>query len=246
MTVELSVVIPAFNEGHSIRHAIAEVMAHVSPQVSTCEIVVVDDGSTDDTGRILDDLAATNSSLRVIHRPNGGHGPAILTGIRAASGDKFLLLDADREVSLEDFHEHWRAFQGHKAILGYRVGRNNRGLRSIVSLGMRGLILVLFGVSPRDANAPFKLFRARDWQAARRFIGDDNAIPSVMLAVYLLVSGGSIAERAVIFRPRRGSRSTLNLRRLCSLCCKAVWSLVRFRIDLLEARVGKHFSVRNS
>jgi glycosyltransferase involved in cell wall biosynthesis len=246
MTVELSVVIPAFNEEHSIRQSIVEVMEHVSPQVSTCEIVVVDDGSTDDTGRILDDIATTNSSLRVVRRHNGGHGPAILTGMRVARGEKFLLLDADREISLEDFHQHWRAFQGHDAVLGYRVGRSNRGLRSAVSFGMRGLIQALFGVSPRDANAPFKLFRARDWQAAARFIGDNNAIPSAMLAVHLLASGRSVVERGVMFRPRQGSRSTLNLRRLSSLCCRAVWSLVQFRINLSKERFGKQLSMRNS
>lgn len=246
MTVELSIVVPAYNEEHSIRQTIAEVMSSVSPHVGTCEIVVVDDESTDDTGRILDDIARTNSCLRVIRRRNGGHGPALLTGMSAARGDKLLLLDADREISLEDFHQHWRAFQGHSAILGYRVGRHNKGLRAIISFALRVLVQVLFGVSPRDANAPFKLFRARDWQAAAGFIGDNNPIPSALLAIYLLVRGGSIAERAVVFRPRQDSRSTLNLRRLSWLCCGAVWSLVRFRIKLSKARFDKQLCMRNS
>src|SRR4051812_38604832 len=117
MATNLSVVMAAFNEKASIKEAVDDIITHIAPHVSTLEIVVVDDGSTDGTGHILDELAAKRTLLRVIHRTNGGHGPALISGLRAASADNLLLLDADRQIDLGDFPEQWGVFQKHDALL---------------------------------------------------------------------------------------------------------------------------------
>src|ERR1700737_3073109 len=100
MPVNLSVVVAAFNERTSIKQAIDDIITYVAPHVPTLEIVVVDDGSTDGTAHILDEIAAKTTLVRVIHRANGGHGPALISGLRAARGENLLLLDADRQINL--------------------------------------------------------------------------------------------------------------------------------------------------
>ena len=64
---------PAYNEEEGIEAAVEAVQTHVLDRVATSELVVVNDGSRDTTGALLDKLAATDSRIRVVHKPNGGH-----------------------------------------------------------------------------------------------------------------------------------------------------------------------------
>jgi glycosyltransferase involved in cell wall biosynthesis len=247
MNINLSVVIPAFNERKSIQEAIEDILTHVFPQVPLLEIVVVDDGSTDGTSEILDDIAANNSLLRVIHQPNAGHGPALLSGLRAARGENLLLLDADREVQLNDFAKHWSVFQKYDALLGDRVPRQERILRYVISFVLWSVIYGLFWRAPRDPNAPFKLTRAEVWREAERLIEPHNVIPSVLFAIYLLETGRSIVQQKVVYQPRQTSRSSLSYFQLLLACCRATWAIIRFRVAVLkQAPVSKHALARNS
>ena len=76
MTAPLSAVMPVYNEEGAIEAAVREVQEHVLDAVPGAELIVVDDGSRDATGAILDRLARTDGRLHVIHQPNGGHGAA--------------------------------------------------------------------------------------------------------------------------------------------------------------------------
>ena len=230
MSIELSVVLAAYNEKNSIEQAVHEIFEHVSQHVRPIEVVVVDDGSVDGTGEMLDWMAAQDDRLRVIHKANVGHGPALIQGLQASRGNNLLLVDADCQVALHDFGEHWQAFRNRDAVLGIRAPRHDGSVRSFVSFAMWLVTYMLFGKAPRDGGVPFKLVRAEIWREAMPIIGSANVIPSVMLAVYLLITGRTVVQKQVTHRPRHGSRSTLNLCRLMTLCFKAVIALFAFRI----------------
>jgi hypothetical protein len=102
---------------------------------------------------------------------------------------------------------------------------------------MRLLILLCFGRAPRDANAPYKILRRAEVEAARRLMPDDCWIPSVLLAVYVLETHRDrVAEVVVTHLPREGGTSTLNLRRLLAFCRNATMEVIRFRSALRHAR----------
>lgn len=97
----LTVVIPAYNVEKYIEYTICSLMD--SKKEQDIEILIVDDGSTDHTGKIADDYAGKYSFIKALHQPNGGHGAAINTGIRNAQGKYFKLLDGDDWVDPAGF-----------------------------------------------------------------------------------------------------------------------------------------------
>lgn len=91
----ISVVVPAYNYGHLLTRALDSV---TSQQDERVELIVVNDGSKDNTAQVLDDYAARHGGLRVIHQANAGAAAARNHGIREARGRHVLLLDADDEL----------------------------------------------------------------------------------------------------------------------------------------------------
>lgn len=100
----LSVIVPAYNEESVLAGNLAEIHGYLSdhPDVGTFELIVVDDGSTDDTGAIADRFARHRPEVRVIHhRTNGNLGRALRTGIAASAGRQVVTLDCDLTYSVE-------------------------------------------------------------------------------------------------------------------------------------------------
>lgn len=227
--VELSIVMPAYNEEVAIAAAVDDILAHVVPVVASAEIVVVNDGSRDRTGEILREIAARQPRLRLIDRANGGHGPALITGLNAARGETLLLLDSDRQIALEGFADAWRACKSGDAFIGIRADRRDGVLRAIISRSMRGLLGLTFGKVPRDPNIPFKLVSREAWTRAAPAIGDDNPLPSVLLALHLSMSGAKIVQHPVRHLAREGSVSELRGWKLMRFCMLAARTLLAFR-----------------
>lgn len=100
----LSVTVPAYNAADYLSYCLQSMLTVPETLRSCLEILVIDDGSTDETGEIADRFAAAfPDSVRVIHKENGGHGSGINTGIREASGLYFKVIDADDWVDTSAF-----------------------------------------------------------------------------------------------------------------------------------------------
>ncbi len=228
--VPLTVVMPAFNEEGSIEAAIAEVRREVLDLVSGSVLLVVDDGSTDATPRLLDRLRNEDARIEVVHQPNAGHGPALRNGMDRATGEWLLLLDSDAEIGLEAFLAHWREATGRGvAVLGARERRRDSWVRRVLSRSIQASDRLLFGVWVRDANAPYKLLRRMDWQRARPLIPPDTLAPSLFLALSLARTDAPRIEVPVTHRPREAGTTALRWGRLLRFCARAFFQLLRFR-----------------
>ena len=136
--VTVSVVMPAYNEEEAIEDAVRDVQEHVFMVVPDAELVVVNDGSRDRTGEILDRLATGEPRMRVIHTANGGHGRALRTGLDAASGSYVFLIDSDRQIPLTAFSALWEAAKTRDGAFGVRRKRNDPRLRLLLTAVIRG------------------------------------------------------------------------------------------------------------
>jgi len=219
----LSVIMPVYNEEGAIGAAVDEVKQFVLALIPESELVVVDDGSRDGTGRLLDAAAADDPRIRVIHQPNGGHGAALLTGLKAATGEYVFLIDSDRQIPLDDFKAAWaEVMAGRDAVFGVRRRRHDPVLRLYLSRLIRHSVNVLFRINLRDPNAPYKLFRRGIWTGARDCVPDGTLAPSLFLAIAAKSRGYNVLEVDVTHKERDTGEVTLRKFKLLKFCARGL------------------------
>jgi dolichol-phosphate mannosyltransferase len=240
--VPLTVIMPAYNEEGAIEAAVREVRDHVLDVVPGAGLVVVDDGSRDRTGEILDRLVAEDPRVSVIHQPNGGHGRALRTGLDAARGQYIFLVDSDRQIPIEAFPPLWELAQCRDGAFGVRAVRHDPRLRLMLTAVIRSALRFLLGVHLRDANVPFKILRRSVWLEARELIPEDTLAPSLFLAVFARRRGFDIAEREVPHRERGTGIVSIRRWKLLEFSARAFCQLLAFhrrlRRYLSETRQG--------
>lgn len=223
----LSVIMPVYNEEGAIVAAVDEVRQHVLALLPDSELVVVDDGSRDATGRLLDEAAAADARIKVIHQTNGGHGAALLTGLKAAQGEYIFLIDSDRQIPLDGFQSAWaEVTAGRDAVFGVRRRRYDPVLRLYLSRLIRHSVNVLFRVNLHDPNAPYKLFRRGIWNEARSCVPDGTLAPSLFLAIVAKSRGYNILEIDVTHKERDTGEVTLRKFKLLKFCARGLGQML--------------------
>lgn len=239
MRVPLSVVMPVYNEEEAIAAAIDEVQQQVLRLVPGSELLVVDDGSRDRTGPLLDTIAADDARITIIHQANTGHGGALLAGIAAARGEYIFLIDSDRQIPLDDFASAWAAAAGGRdAVFGVRRRRHDPAIRLYLTRVVKGAVRIVFGVSLEDANVPYKLFRRAIWEQARPLIPDGTLAPSLFLAIVARLRGYDILEVDVVHRERNTGEVSIRRLKLLKFCARGLAQLLELRRRLSSHRLA--------
>ena len=209
MPPALSIVLPAYHEEGNIERAVRDASAAAAGVVSTYEIVAVDDGSRDRTGEILDRLAAEMGARLVVvrHPSNEGYGAALRDGFRATTGDLVFYTDSDNQFDLRELAGILPLMKEVDAVLGYRVDRQDPWMRRTVSGAFNRLSSAAFGMSVRDLNCSFKLFRG-DLIRALPIESTDFFVDTELVA-RLHRAGWRYVQRGVRHYPRTAGRSTV-------------------------------------
>jgi glycosyltransferase involved in cell wall biosynthesis len=158
---KLSVVLPAHNEVDNIPDVTQRALEVLPELAESFEIIIVDDGSVDGTGALLDRLAAQHPEIRAVHHPkNRGYGAALTSGFQAACGDFIMFMDADQQFDIADL-SYLAPFVGkYDIVAGYRIDRQDARYRILYANMFKLVVRMLFHVSSRDTDCAFKVFRA--------------------------------------------------------------------------------------
>ncbi len=152
MNPTLTVFIPAYNEEENLAGCIDAVQEKMDELGVSLEFLVVDDGSTDSTGKLADRLAAVNPRLRIIHHPaNRGIGDAFLTAASQACGEWLIFIPADLALDPDELFRYIAAAPKADIVVGLRSCRSDYTLlRRIISWTNIHLIQLLFGMKERQ------------------------------------------------------------------------------------------------
>lgn len=156
----LSLVMPAFNEEAGIQMAIAEAREALAELDYDYEILVVDDGSSDRTRKLVEQMTEIWPTVRLLrHEQNRGYGAALRTGFEAARFELVAFTDADGQFYLEDLERLVERTDRYPIAVGFREQRQDPWRRRFFSWGYNKLVRFLLGTGVRDCDCALKVFR---------------------------------------------------------------------------------------
>jgi len=208
----LTVVIPAFNEEASLPGFLPAVVKFCNAR--GWKLLLVDDGSTDSTGDILDEFSQPEHVSVLHHKVNRGYGGAIKSGISAAVTDYVVTIDADGQHYLEDIETLYDALISCDAdlMVGSRRGLESASMyRDIGKRIIRFVANLLLDVHVHDINSGMKIYDTKLAQRYLRLCPDSMAYSEVITLVFIS-RRHRVAEHPIRIRRRIAGESTINTR----------------------------------
>jgi glycosyltransferase involved in cell wall biosynthesis len=203
----ITVFFPAYNDAGSIRSLVETSLALLPTLADEYEVLVVNDGSTDSTASIIDELAALHPAVRAIHHEhNTGYGGALRSGFRHASKDLVFYTDGDGQYDVRELSKlHRLMTAGVDVVNGYKIRRADTATRKLIGGCYRCAARFLFRLPVRDVDCDFRLIRRNAIMNVE--LSSASGAICVELVHKLHVAGCIFAEVAVHHYPRVHGRS---------------------------------------
>ena len=159
----LSVFFPAYNDSGTVASLVIRAVQTASRLTPDFEVIVVNDGSTDATAQILEELARVYPVLRVVHHPiNRGYGGALRSGFAAATKEAIFYTDGDAQYDPAEMELLWQRMTPEVDLVnGYKISRSDPLHRIIIGRIYHYVVKVLFGLKVRDVDCDFRMMRVR-------------------------------------------------------------------------------------
>ncbi|MDE3099754.1 MAG: glycosyltransferase family 2 protein [Verrucomicrobiota bacterium] len=203
----ISAVFPCYNEQDSIRSVYESASGVLAKIGMDYEIILVNDGSTDRTPQIMDEIAARDSRVKIIHhRRNLGYGAAVRSGIRAGAGSLLFYSDGDGQFDLDELPPLLPLMQRYDVVSCYRLNRRDGAMRTFNAWCWTRLVRALFHLNLRDINCAFKLFKREVFEDMP--LQSTGALIGAEILARAQRSGFSIVQVGVHHFPRTHGRQT--------------------------------------
>ena len=224
---ELSLFFPCHNEAENLEALVADALAALPALASRYEVILVDDGSRDDTAGVAERLVQQHGgAVRLVrHEVNRGYGGALRSGFAAARYDYLAYTDGDRQFRVADLARLVERAEstGSPVVIGYRLQRADPPLRLIYATLYRVANRIWFGLRVRDVDCAAKLFR-RD--VLRNInVHSDGAFFSAELLIRLRLAGVTAHEVGVPHYPRTAGSPTGARLSVIARAVRDFWSL---------------------
>lgn len=157
----ISVFFPAYNDGGTIASMVLSAILVLQSLTDDYEVIVVNDGSSDYTREILDELERRYQAVRIVHHEkNRGYGGALRTGFSEASKEFIFYTDGDAQYDVRDLPALWNEMDdGVDMVQGYKMGRSDPLHRVIIGRVYHWMANLAFGLHLKDVDCDFRLMR---------------------------------------------------------------------------------------
>jgi dolichol-phosphate mannosyltransferase len=228
--VEISVVVPVYNEEGNLPILIPKLTGVLKGLECSYEMIFVDDGSSDGSRRILEEMALRTPFLRIRRlKENRGLSTALMAGMREARGEKMVTLDSDLQNDPADIPRLLEYLDRYDMATGWRQKREDSWLKKISSKIGNAVRNGLSGENIRDSACTLRAFKRECIQEIPAFNGMHRFFPTLVK-----MNGYRIIEVPVSHHPRKFGKSKYNIRN----------RMVRSFIDLLAVRWMKRRTLR--
>ncbi len=219
---DLSVVFPVHNEEHNLRELLGRVLPVLEGLKRSYEIIFVDDGSTDGSWEVMQELHAQNSKVRAIRfKKNCGETAALEGGFKASRGDIIVTMDADLQSYPQDIPKLLENLKEYDVAWGQRTKRQDDSLRKFVSWAGNTVRRKLMGDEARDAGSPLRAMRREVALKVKLFKGLHRFYPTLCR-----MEGFKVIEVPITHFPRKHGKSKYTIRN----------RFFKFLVDLLAVK----------
>jgi dolichol-phosphate mannosyltransferase len=198
MTPAISVVVPLYNEARNVQPLTRKIFEAFREEKQTIELILVDDGSGDETWQAILTARRADSRVRALrHRTQSGQSAALWTGFQASRGDVIATLDGDLQNDPADLPRMLAQLATCDMVCGVRVGRKDTAVRRISSVIARWARKIVLGVDFRDSGCNLRVFKRSVLKLLPAFDGLHRFMP-------ILAHGGGaiVREMPVAHHPR--------------------------------------------
>ena len=226
----LALVMPVFNESGAIRTVIEDWTKELSRLGIDFQIHAYNDGSRDDTLRILNELARATPRLVVHDKLNSGHGPTILQGYRENCNVEWIFqVDSDNEISPERFAELWGRRADYDFLIGRRVRPRQPSARRLISVASRTIVRLFYGSTVFDVNSPYRLMRCQALKEIFFSLPDRMFAPNVVVSGMVSLKGLRVYEIPVHQKERATGEVSIRKWKLAKAALRSSWETAAFR-----------------
>lgn len=157
----ISVFFPALNEQENIKTCVLRALKYLKRRFKDYEILVVSNGSTDSTTKIVEEFARKDNRIKSICNRKVGYGIALRSGFTNSSKELIFYTDADNQFNIQDMDKLFPLLGAYDIVSGYRVKRKDPLMRIFVADVYNFIIRVLFDLQIKDIDASFKLYKKK-------------------------------------------------------------------------------------
>lgn len=240
----LYIVIPAYNEEANIKSTLDAWYPVVERhnESGKSRIVVVNDGSKDNTFEIMKEYAKTHPLFVPLTKSNSGHGSTVIFAYDYAikSGATWIFqTDSDGQTNPNEFDGFWSDRENFDAIFGNRTKRGDGKKRKMVEKVVCRLVKHYFKVKVPDANAPFRLMRADKVKEYLVKLRPDYNLPNIMMTTYFKYYNDRVEFKPISFKPRTKGKNSINVRKIFKIGRKALKDFRQLKRDLKTEKKAK-------
>jgi glycosyltransferase involved in cell wall biosynthesis len=205
--VSISVFFPCYNEQENVRRTVEKALDVLDKLDADFEIIIVDDGSSDATGQIADEIAGQDGRVKVVHHNcNLGYGAALQSGFKTAAKELVFYTDGDGQFDIHEMPPLLSLMEQYDIVSCYRLNRRDSIIRKINGWCWTKLVCLMFGLKIRDIDCAFKLYKREIFDKIE--MSSTGALIDAEILARAARKGYRITQKGVHHYPRASGRQS--------------------------------------